>query len=144
MIKLDERGCLPDGTHDIVGKLQEIVMSNDKIEEFCKDVIKNEFMDRVDEWDCDFEDILDEEVGLGSTYAEALANADWNCTKYYVHFDENDNVRLFKVLDIKENSTNDVFKIKNNNDNTYDFHLKFTADEDEVCCLSMAMDHCQL
>lgn len=144
MIRLDERKCLPNGAHDVVGKLQEIIMSNDEIEEFCKNVIKNEFMDRVDEWDCDFEDILDEEVGMGSTYAEALANADWNCTKYYVHFDGDDNVKLFKVLDIKENATSDIFEIKNNNDGTYDFHLKFTADEDELCCLTMAMDRCQL
>lgn len=144
MIRLDDNACLADGMHDVVGKLQEIIMSNDEVEEYCKNAIKNEFMDRVNEWGCSFEDILDEEVGMGSTYAEALGNADWNCKKYYVHFDEDANVRLFKILDIKENDTNDIFEIKNNNDGTYNFHLKFTADEDEFCCLAMVMDRCQL
>lgn len=142
MIRLDKDGCLPDGTHDVVGKLQEIVVPNGEIEEFCKNIIKNEFMDKVNEWGCDFEDILDEEKGMGDTYALALRNADWNCTKYYVYIDDDDNnkVRLFKVIDISENVTDEILEIKENDDNTYDFHLKFFAD-DELCSLASAMDY---
>ena len=144
MIQLDKNDCLPEKPHDIVGKLQEIIVPNSELEEVCKTIIKNNFMDRVDEWGCDFEDILSEDVGMGRTYAEALGNADWNCTKYYVHFDENNKVRLFKIIDIHENDMKDVFEIKENEDNTYDFHLRFTANENDLCCLSMAMDNCKL
>lgn len=144
MIQLDKDGCLSEEPHDIVGKLQEIIIPNNELEELCKNIIKDNFMDRLNEWGCDFEDVLNEEVGMGSTYAEVLGNADWNCTKYYVHFDENDNVRLFKVLDIKENEEKDIFEIKDNEDGTYDFHLKFVGDENDFCCLSMAMDNCEL
>lgn len=28
-------------------------------------------------------------------------------------------------------------------DGTHDFHIKFTADEDELCCLSGAIDKCE-
>ena len=127
MIYLED-GCLPDGTHDIVGRLQEVIVTDKTLEEVCKDIVKNEFMNEVNNWGCDFEDVLDESVGMGETYAEVLSNADWNCTKYYVHFDDDDNVRLFKVLNIEENTNDDIFDIKNNNDGTYDFHIKFTAD----------------
>lgn len=142
MIQLDNDGSLPDGTHDVVGKLQEIIVPNDELEELCKNIIKDNFMDKVSEWGCDFEDILDEEVGMGSTYAEALRSADWNCTKYYVYIDDEDNnkVRLFKVLDIYENNIDEILEIKENDDKTYDFRLKFLAD-DELCCLSSAMDY---
>ena len=143
MIYLEDDNHLPDGTHDIVGKLQEVIVTDKTIEEICKDIIKNEFMNEVNNWGCDFEDILDDSVGMGETYAEALSNADWNCTKYYVHFGENNNVRLFKVLNIEENTNDDIFDIKNNNDGTYDFHIKFTVDEDELCCLSGAIDKCE-
>ena len=94
---LDERGCLTDGFHDIVGKLQEIVVADNDIEEFCKKIIEAEFMDEVNDWECSFEDILNESVGMGDSYAQALSVADWNCKKYYVHFGENGKVRLFKV-----------------------------------------------
>ena len=69
-------------------------------------------MNEVNNWGCDFEDILDDSVGMGETYAEALSNADWNCTKYYVHFGENNNVRLFKVLNIEETTNDDIFDIE--------------------------------
>lgn len=143
MIYLEDGG-LPDGTHDIVGRLQEVIVTDKNLEEICKDIVKNEFMNEVNNWGCDFEDVLDESVGMGETYAEVLSNADWNCTKYYVHFDDDDNVRLFKVVNIEENNTDDVFEIKDNNDGTYDFHIKFTSDEDELCCLSGAIDKCEL
>ena len=143
MIYLEDDNHLPDGTHDIVGKLQEVIVTDKTIEEICKDIIKNEFMNEVNNWGCDFEDILDDSVGMGETYAEALSNADWNCTKYYVRFGENNNVRLFKVLNIEENTNDDIFDIKNNNDGTYDFNIKFTVDEDELCCLSGAIDKCE-
>ena len=143
MIYLED-GCLPDGTHDIVGRLQEVIITDKNLEEICKDIVKNEFMNEVNNWGCDFEDVLDESVGMGETYAEVLSNADWNCTKYYVHFDDDDNVRLFKVLNIEENTNDDIFDIKNNNDGTYDFHVKFEVDEDDLCCLSGAIDRCVL
>lgn len=143
MIYLEDDNHLPDGTHDIVGKLQEVIVTDKTLEETCKDIIKNEFMKEVNNWGCDFEDILDDSVGMGETYAEALSNADWNCTKYYIHFGENNDVRLFKVLNIEENTTDDIFDIKNNNDGTYDFHVKFTTDEDDLCCLSGAIDKCE-
>ena len=143
MIKLDENKILPDGLHDIVGKMQEII-TDKSLEEVCKEIVKNEFMDAVDDWGCDFEDVLDESVGMGTTYAEVLSNADWNCTKYYVHFDENDNARLFKILEIEENSNDDIFEIKDNNDGTLDFHIRFTSDEDNLCCVSGAIDMCSL
>lgn len=147
MIQLDKDGNLPDGTHDVVGKLQEIVVPNGEIEEVCKNIIKNEFMDRVNEWGCDFKDILDEDKGMGDTYALALRNADWNCTKYYVYIDDDNNVRLFKVINVNENVTDEILEIKENDDGkTYDFHLKFFTD-DELCCLAAAMDyaaHCKL
>ena len=61
----------------------------------------------------------------------------------HIHFGENNDVRLFKVLNIEENTTDDIFDIKNNNDGTYDFHVKFTTDEDDLCCLSGAIDKCE-
>ena len=143
MIYLEEGKFLPDGMHDIVGKLQEIIVVDNDLEDVCKEIIKNEFMNEVNDFDCDFEDVLDESVGIGKTYAEVLSNLDWNCTKYYVHFDENDNVRVFRVLNIEERTNNSVFNIKNNNDGTYGFHVKFTADEDDLCCLSGAIDKCE-
>ena len=51
---------------------------------------------------------------------------------------------MFKVLNIEENTTDDIFDIKNNNDGTYDFHVKFEVDEDDLCCLSGAIDRCVL
>ena len=144
MIYLEDNHYLPDGIHDIVGKLQEIIVKDNNIEDICKNIIKNEFMNEVNRWGCNFEDILDESVGMGETYAEALGCGDWNCTKYYVHFDEDNNARLFKVLNIEEDTTDDIFDIKNNNDGTYDFHVKFEVDEDDLCCLSGAIDRCVL
>lgn len=142
MIKLDEGRILPDGLHDIIGKMQEVIITDKSLEEVCKEIVQNEFMDAVDDWGCDFEDVLDESVGMGTTYAEVLNNADWNCTKYYVHFDENDNVRLFKILEIEENSNDDIFEIKDNSDGTFDFRVRFTSDEDDLCCVSGAIDKC--
>ena len=37
-----------------------------------------------------------------------------------------------------------AFEIKENNDKTYDFHLRFVTDEeDELACISDAMDRCK-
>lgn len=143
MIQLNDGCFLPKGRHDITGKLEEVIVTNNKIEEVCKNIIKNEFMSEVEDWGCNFENLLDPEVGMGDTYAEALSNADWNCTKYYVHLAANDNTRLFKVIDIKEDSDDDIFDIKKNDDGTFDFHVRFVADEDEdMTCLSDAIDKC--
>ena len=68
MIYLEDDNHLPDGTHDIVGKLQEVIVTDKTLEETCKDIIKNEFMKEVNNWGCDFEDILDDSVGMGETY----------------------------------------------------------------------------
>ena len=48
MINLDENKILPDGLHDIVGKMQEII-TDKSLEEVCKEIVKNEFMDAVDD-----------------------------------------------------------------------------------------------
>lgn len=143
MIYLENDRWLPEGRHNITGKLEEVIVANNEIEEVCKNIIKNEFMSEVDDWGCNFENLLDPDVGMGDTYAEALSNADWNCTKYYIHLDSNNNARLFKVIDVKEESDDNIFDIKKNDDGTFNFHVRFVTNEDEdMACLSDAIDKC--
>lgn len=143
MINLEETKFLPDGFHDINGTMQEIDLTGKDVEKICREIIENEFMDEVADWGCDIDEILDDCVGMGDTYAEALSTADWNCKKYYVNIDECNNVRLFKILSVYENLYNsNVFNAKEKHDGIYDFHVMFEADEDDLCCLSCAIDKC--
>lgn len=139
MIYLENDCWLPEGRHNITGKLEEIIIANNEIEEVCKNIIKNEFMSEVNDWGCSFENLLDPDVGMGDTYVEVLYSVDWNCKKYYVQLDDN-NARLFKVIDIKEESDDDIFDIRKNDDGTFDFHVRFECNDD-ISSLSHAIDN---
>lgn len=140
MIYLEDDRFLLEGRHDITGKLEEVIIANNEIEEVCKNIIKNEFMSEVNNWGCGFENLLDPDVGMGDTYVEVLYSADWNCTKYYVQLDANNNARLFKVIDIKEELDDDIFDIRKNDDGTFDFHVRFECNDD-ISSLSHAIDN---
>lgn len=143
MLNLEKDKTLSYGLHDIIGTMQEIDLTEKDAEKVCREIIETEFMDEVDDWGCEMNTILDDCVGMGDTYAEALSKADWNCKKYYVNIDECNNVRLFKILSVDENSSNsNVFNVKEKNNGVYDFHVIFETDDDDLCCLSCAIDKC--
>ena len=71
---------------------------------------------------------------------ETIIRQLYNGTLTGVSFEETQELRRYLSTLIKTKEAT----CTNNNDGTYDFHVKFEVDEDDLCCLSGAIDRCVL
>lgn len=130
----------------IKGEMKRLeIPENMTLDDFCKQIIENEFMDKVYEEASTLDEYMEVLFDNGEGYGDALNYLDYESDKYFVHCESNGGecLSVWQVTNKIEDEERPSIKTSLDEKNgILKFDVKFDSEDDEVgiYCLENALN----